>query len=104
MAFGLILLCISRPIMHETKAVHADLFFNCQHGPFTQDLYKWEKFLQNTRALDTCANETSIEYCAEYQDVQPFTDYMKVMEVRYQCVGFCMDPVQPEAISKRMKL
>jgi len=88
---GLALLCISQPLANQTLAAYSDLFFQCDYGADTQRLYEYSMVLQLLRARPECASLPSVEQCAGYQESQPYTGFLRTLEGRYKCSGFCVD-------------
>jgi len=86
---GLALLTISQPLSRETLQTYTDLFFQCDYGAKTQRLFEYAMLLQNIRARPDCAKLQSVEECAGYQEAHPHTGYLRVLEARYKCAGFC---------------
>uniref|UniRef100_A0A7S0F8X4 Uncharacterized protein n=1 Tax=Pyrodinium bahamense TaxID=73915 RepID=A0A7S0F8X4_9DINO len=90
-ALGLAMLVISQPLARESLAAHNDLFFHCDYGTQTQRLFEYAMVLQLLRAKPECAQLDSIQQCPGYQESQPYTGFLRTLERRYKCAGFCSE-------------
>jgi hypothetical protein len=88
---GLSLLFFSVPLHHNTKAVIHDLTLSCTTGIRTSPLHSYYHVLLEMRQKKDCINLPSIEKCKGYEERAPFTQFLKDMELRYQCSGFCYE-------------
>lgn len=88
---GLALIIVSVPMRREVNDVYNELFTNCHFGPHTQRLYEYATVLQGLRNTTECATKDSIEQCVGYQVSQPYTGFLKDLERKYHCAGFCWD-------------
>jgi len=90
--FGLFLLLVSLPIMHQADLTYTNLMYRCESSEQTHRLFEYSQVLQNMRATPACAKMYSIENCAGYEAVAPFTTFLKGMENNFRCAGFCYRP------------
>lgn len=86
---GLGLLLLAQPLRVNTLTAYNELMMNCNDAPQTKQLTAYYNVLLNMRLQPACAAKTSVEECAGYQETQPFTGYLKQMELGYLCSGFC---------------
>mmetsp|Transcript_108292 Transcript_108292/g.305295 ORF Transcript_108292/g.305295 Transcript_108292/m.305295 type:complete len:418 (+) Transcript_108292:321-1574(+) len=88
-ALGLALLMLSVPLAAQTLDVYQEIFSNCQFGPRTQRLYEYSTVLQGIRATPECQTKESVSMCDGYQESMPYTGFLKDLEGRFGCAGFC---------------
>lgn len=86
---GLGLLLLSVPIKERASAVYDDLLENCARGSHTKDLYNYHSVLLNMRRQAACSGLRSVEECDGFQDSQPYTGFLKNLELELKCSGFC---------------
>jgi len=77
---------------------YTTLMHQCDVAPQTHRLYEYSQVLQNIRAIPECAAKYSVEECIGYEDAVPYTSFLKSMERRYHCAGFCYHPALTDAI------
>eukprot|EP00927_Polykrikos_kofoidii_P077589 TRINITY_DN74521_c0_g1_i1.p1 TRINITY_DN74521_c0_g1~~TRINITY_DN74521_c0_g1_i1.p1 ORF type:complete len:511 (+),score=96.13 TRINITY_DN74521_c0_g1_i1:105-1637(+) len=86
---GVFLLLIAAPLKTEVEETYAELFTNCHFGQRTSHLYAYAAALQGVRQTVDCMKEASVESCSGYKEVMPYTGFLKDLEYRFQCAGFC---------------
>lgn len=86
---GLSLLMISAPMRLQVEEAYTELFTNCHFGSRTTYLYDYAVVLQGIRARPSCAAEKTVESCEGYKESMPYTGFLKQLEHRYKCSGFC---------------
>lgn len=87
--FGVFLMVVSLPITHQADLTYTNLMHRCESSEQTHRLFEYSQVLQNMRATPACAKMYSIEECAGYEAVAPFTTFLKGMENNFRCAGFC---------------
>lgn len=94
---GLSFLLVSVPMRKDVNDVYTELFSNCHFGSHTQQLYEHATVLQGIRNTEECLAKESVEQCSGYEESQPYTDFLKDLESKYHCAGFCWDGSASEA-------
>jgi len=94
---GLILILMSLPLTREAVETYTTLMHQCDVAPQTHRLYEYSQVLQNIRGIPECAAKYSVEECLGYEDAVPYTSFLKSMESRYRCAGFCYHPTSADA-------
>mmetsp|Transcript_72081 Transcript_72081/g.187970 ORF Transcript_72081/g.187970 Transcript_72081/m.187970 type:complete len:448 (+) Transcript_72081:127-1470(+) len=95
---GLILILMSLPLTRESVETYTTLMHQCDVAPQTHRLYEYSQVLQNIRATPECAAKYSVEECVGYEEAVPYTSFLKSMEGRYRCAGFCYHPTNADAL------
>jgi len=93
---GLGLLMISVPLRREVSDARNELYMNCEFGTRTQRLYEYSTVLQGIRSTPACKTKDSIDQCQGYQESEPYTGFLKNLETKYHCAGFCWKPEMQE--------
>lgn len=88
-ALGLALLGIAQPLKRESELLYKEVSLECATGAHTSRLYEYATVMQGMRNTSECALKRSIEECDGYQDTMPYTGFLKELELRYRCSGFC---------------
>lgn len=88
---GLAFILVSHPMYKEVDVVYNELYTNCHFGSHTQKLYEYATELQGIRNTSECAEKDSVEQCEGYEVSSPYTGFLKDLENRYHCAGFCWD-------------
>lgn len=86
-ALGLLFLLISLPMIRESQDAYNDLMHSCEN-PRTINLCAYYNALLEIRMQPDCLSQTSIEMCPSFQRSEPYTGFLKQLEVRYKCSGF----------------
>lgn len=90
--FGLFLMTVSLPLTHQAQLTYTNLIHRCEYSEQTHRLFEYSQVLQNIRQSPSCAKLTSIEDCPGYEEVAPYTSFLKGMETNFRCAGFCYRP------------
>lgn len=89
---GLGLMMVSMPLSRQAVDTYSNLMYRCDHSMQTQRLYEYSQVLHNIRSTPGCAMKYTIEECAGYEAVRPYTTFLKEMEGTFHCSGFCYRP------------
>mmetsp|Transcript_129300 Transcript_129300/g.322314 ORF Transcript_129300/g.322314 Transcript_129300/m.322314 type:complete len:456 (+) Transcript_129300:150-1517(+) len=89
-ALGLSFLGLSQPLITESSAISQDLFMSCQQNVYTHEVAAYAASLQSLRQSPACALRPSVEQCAGFESRQPMLGFLKSLESRSHCAGFCM--------------
>jgi len=86
---GLLLVLISLPIQRESQLAYNDVSFDCDRGTSTVGLFSYASALKTIRTSSTCSTFPTVEQCDGFQHSQPFTGFLKYLELSHECAGFC---------------
>jgi len=86
---GLLLVLISLPIQRESQLVYNDVSFDCDRGASTVGLFSYSSALKTIRTSTSCSSLPTVEQCDGFQHSQPFTGFLKYLELSRECAGFC---------------
>jgi len=89
---GVFLMLVSMPLSRQAVDTYSNLMYRCDHSMQTQRLYEYSQVLHNIRSTPGCAVKYTIEECAGYEAVPPYTTFLKDMENTFHCSGFCYRP------------
>jgi len=89
---GLVLIFISMPLSRQSTETYENLMNKCDSSPQTMRTYEYSQVLHNIRSLPDCYSKYSVEECSGYEDAHPYTGYLKAMERKFLCSGFCYRP------------
>lgn len=95
MLLGLVLVLVSLPLSEKALDRHNDIIYRCSNSESTRDLVRYYQDLLKLRAAPACAAEFSVEACQGYMARQPYADYLKGMELKFRCSGFCYEDPKP---------
>lgn len=98
---GLSLMMVSLPLRREVHRTYDNILHRCDYSEQTHRLYEYSEVLQNIRATPACAKEYSVEKCVGFSAAPPFTGFLKVMESKFRCAGFCYKPLPAAASNKK---
>jgi hypothetical protein len=87
--FGLFLMVFSLPLTEQAQRTSTNLLYRCDSAEDMHRLYEYSHVLQNVRAQPACATKFSVVDCDGYEDVAPYTDFLRSMESEFHCAGFC---------------
>jgi len=86
-ALGLLFLLISLPMIRESQEAYNDLMHSCEN-PRTINLCAYYNALLQIRMQPDCLSQASIEMCPSFQRSEPYTGFLKQLELKYRCSGF----------------
>jgi hypothetical protein len=86
---GFILIVFSIPLQQQVDRTTNNLLYHCRESEQTHRTYEFTKVLQNLRKSPACAKLWSVEQCSGYEEANPYTDFIKDMENKFKCSGFC---------------
>eukprot|EP00927_Polykrikos_kofoidii_P001095 TRINITY_DN1039_c0_g1_i2.p1 TRINITY_DN1039_c0_g1~~TRINITY_DN1039_c0_g1_i2.p1 ORF type:complete len:412 (+),score=65.96 TRINITY_DN1039_c0_g1_i2:150-1238(+) len=90
---GVVLMLISLPIARQSGELYNNLMHRCDFNEQSHRLVEYSQVLHNIRVTPECAKRISIEDCDGYDEAPPYTTFLKAMEEKFQCSGFChMNP------------
>jgi len=89
---GMVLMLMSMPLSRQAVDTYSNLMYRCGHGIQTQRLYEYSQVLHNIRSTPGCAMKYTVEECPGYEEVPPYTTFLKEMEGTFRCSGFCHHP------------
>lgn len=89
---GMLLYFCSLPLSREAAQSYSDVMYRCDSSEQTQRLYEYSQVLHNIRSMPGCAKKFSVEECEGYEDAEPYTGFLKMMESKFRCSGFCYRP------------
>lgn len=89
---GVALMLVALPLSKQALDTHTNLMHHCDYSEQTHRLFEYSQVLQNIRQGADCKDKFSVEECKGYQDVAPYTDFLKVLENDFRCSGFCYRP------------
>lgn len=84
---GVCLLVLAQTLDSDTTSVAANIYTHC--GVTYAELIDVSTALQILRLSDDCKKQQSVEDCDGYVANQPYTGFLKYMELKYKCAGFC---------------
>mmetsp|Transcript_13936 Transcript_13936/g.38046 ORF Transcript_13936/g.38046 Transcript_13936/m.38046 type:complete len:359 (-) Transcript_13936:49-1125(-) len=90
--FGLLLILNSLPLSRQSLTIHDNLMYSCDMSDQTLRLFEYSQVLHNIRGSPDCADKYSVKDCTGYEDAEPYTSFLKVMEDKFRCSGFCYRP------------
>eukprot|EP00971_Amphidinium_carterae_P130715 2589320-Amphidinium_carterae.1 len=90
---GLLLMIASMPLSRQAHATFSNLMFNCEHSQMTHRTWELAQVLQQIRQTPECMQQYSVEECAGYEEVYPYSNYLRLLEDNYFCSGFCYRPL-----------
>lgn len=95
MLLGLGLLLFATPMRVQSTAAYNELM-DCnglttvgRTQPLYYRLHAAYRGLLELRLQPDCINKISVEQCKGYETRDPYTGFLKEMELSYQCSGFC---------------
>lgn len=86
---GLGLVLFSEPLVANSRTVYNELMMDCGHGAHTEPLSAYYNVLLNIRKQPDCINKASIENCSGFHRRDPYTGFLKELELGAMCSGFC---------------
>mmetsp|Transcript_60495 Transcript_60495/g.112317 ORF Transcript_60495/g.112317 Transcript_60495/m.112317 type:complete len:368 (+) Transcript_60495:101-1204(+) len=86
---GLLLMIASMPLSRQAHMTFQSLMFNCEHSPLTHRTWELAQVLQQIRQTPECMEKYSVEECTGYEEVYPYSGYLRLLEDNYFCSGFC---------------
>lgn len=86
---GLGFMLVSLPLCRQARHTYTNLMHRCDYSLETHRLYEVSQVLQNIRRTPGCIDKYSVEECRGYQEVLPYSQYLKTMENSFRCSGFC---------------
>jgi len=86
---GLGLMLVSLPLSRQATETYTNLMHRCDYSLETHRIYEVSQVLQSIRQTPGCSDKYSVEECPGFQEVQPYTGYLKNMENSFRCSGFC---------------
>lgn len=89
---GLTLMLVSMPLSRQAVDVYSNLMYRCGHGLQSHRLYEYSQVLHNIRSAPGCAMKYTVEECPGFEEVWPYTTFLKEMEGTFHCSGFCYHP------------
>mmetsp|Transcript_215 Transcript_215/g.571 ORF Transcript_215/g.571 Transcript_215/m.571 type:complete len:357 (+) Transcript_215:89-1159(+) len=88
-ALGLALLLVSIPLSRQADAAYDEIFFHCATGEQTAGLHLHYTDLEQLRSTPPCMTRASVEECDGFNVSQPYTGFLRTMETKFRCSGFC---------------
>lgn len=86
---ALSMVLVSMPMSIGATTQMNDLTFRCGHSPETRRLQRHYFDLLYLRTQPECKELPSIENCEGYQEDDRHSVYLKFLESRFRCSGFC---------------
>jgi len=86
---GLGLLFFSQNLQLTGHATYHDLMASCNISARTVPLVNTYDVLLRLRLRPDCLQKESVENCKDFQPNQPYTDFLKQLELEDKCSGFC---------------
>merc|ERR1719487_303009 len=90
---GLFLMIVSLPLQSQASYFEDKILHHCRDAEEVHRVMEYSQVLQNIRAFPACKQKFSVESCPGYQESYPYTDYLKDLESKFQCAGFCAEKV-----------
>jgi len=90
---GLLLMLASMPLSRQAHVTFQNLMYNCEHSEMTHRTWELSQVLHQMRQKPDCLQHYSVEQCEGYEELYPYTDYLRALEENYFCSGFCYSPV-----------
>jgi hypothetical protein len=94
-SLGLMFMLVAMPMSERSHNTYNNLMHRCHESDETRKLHEYSQVLHNIRALPTCITRYSVVECEGYRDLKPHATFLKVLEDKYECSGFCYTPVEP---------
>lgn len=92
-AFGVSLVWMSRDLIYDADSTYINLMERCEVSDQTHRLYEFAHVLHNIRSGPQCKTRFSVEECVGYEEVFPYTTFLKKLEDDFRCSGFCYPSV-----------
>lgn len=88
--FGIMMVLVSFPLSLNALSTWNDLTYDCLSHEHAREIHDEYETLLRLRTGSTCQPEYTIEACEGFQ-ASPVTDYLKNVESKFRCAGFCHD-------------
>jgi len=97
--WGLSLVLVSMPVALKANNAHNMLLYQCTTDQSSASLRLHYAELLGLRLQPACATMYSVEDCSGFVEKEPYTSYLRALELNYQCSGFCYVPSETLAAS-----
>lgn len=87
--YGFFMLLLAMPFREDVQTVYTDLIDACNTSTHMQGLANYAASLAALRSNPSCIHRNSVELCDGFYVLQPYTKFLKDMETKYRCGGFC---------------
>lgn len=94
---GLLLILFAMPLQARSYKIYSDLTYECSYGSKTMRTSNAYKGLLALRTSAGCAGRFSVAQCEGFA-MTPEARYLRDMEERFHCSGFCVEGSGPSAL------
>lgn len=97
---GVMFVVMSMPISRRSTRTYNDVIFNCDSAKDTRELRSRYIDLLLLRESEDCLGMETVEDCDGYEKDKSYDNYLKKLEERTRCSGFCVyeDPAPSQSL------